>query len=136
VGSALVRRLTALGYPVRVLTREVADAKRKVRSGGGVTLVSPAQWETAIKGCGAVVNLSGEPISTRWTPTIKREIMNSRVNTTNRLAVRVRAWARDSCPCPALRYTPAPLCMVKEQCRACTLGQRRLLGAHVCTTQP
>lgn len=88
VGSALVRRLTALGYPVRVLTREVASAQRKVRSGGGVTLVSPAQWEAAIKGCGAVVNLSGEPISTRWTPTIKREIMNSRVNTTNRLAVR------------------------------------------------
>jgi NAD dependent epimerase/dehydratase family enzyme len=92
VGSALVRRLTALGYPVKVLTRNEADAQRKLRGekSAGVTLVAPALWESAVKGCGAVVNLSGEPISTRWTPGIKREIMNSRVNTTARLAVRAR----------------------------------------------
>ena len=74
---------------MNVLTRNVAKAKAAIRpgTGGSVNFVAVKDWQSAIAGSYAVVNLAGEPISTRWTDGIKNEILSSRVNVTNKLVV-------------------------------------------------
>ena len=41
--------------------------------------------EEALKGCDAVINLAGATINHRWTEAYKKEIMDSRINTTRKL---------------------------------------------------
>lgn len=41
--------------------------------------------ENALSGCEVVINLAGATINHRWTEKYKKEIMNSRINTTRRL---------------------------------------------------
>ena len=71
VGSALVRRLVASGSVVRVLTRDVQKARRKLppwelsAAGAPLQFYTEAQWSAGIRGASAVVNLAGEPISGR-----------------------------------------------------------------------
>ncbi|KAK3260134.1 hypothetical protein CYMTET_30895, partial [Cymbomonas tetramitiformis] len=74
VGSALVSRLVAEGHTVKVLAR----ATSRVSPSAGVEVYTPAKWAKAIKGCTGVVNLAGEPISTRWSSNVKDEILTSR----------------------------------------------------------
>ncbi len=88
VGSRLVSRLVSEGHRVKVLTRNVNDARKKLPSYPDLQFVGPVQWASAIPGCDGVVNLAGEPIATRWTPELKNEILRSRVNVTSRIAVR------------------------------------------------
>jgi hypothetical protein len=68
VGSALVRRLAQSGTKVRVLTRDVGKARRTLLSaapGAPLEFYEEARWLAGIRGAGAVVNLAGEPISSR-----------------------------------------------------------------------
>ena len=67
---------------------------RQRRPRAGVEIIQHRNWESAICGSSAVVNLAGEPISTRWTQDVKAEIMNSRIRVTDRLSVR-----DTNCPC-------------------------------------
>ncbi len=101
VGSRLVAKLLAGGHEVRVLTRDVNAARMALRgsmTGGNVTFVSPEKWAAAIPGCTGVVNLAGEPISTRWNPAIKAEIMASRIKATKRIADAIAACEPDRRP--------------------------------------
>ena len=101
VGSRLVAKLLAGGHEVRVLTRDVNAARMALRgsmTGGNVTFVSPEKWAAAIPGCTGVVNLAGEPISTRWNPAIKAEIMASRIKATKRIADAIAACEPDERP--------------------------------------
>jgi NAD dependent epimerase/dehydratase family enzyme len=79
VGTRLVAKLLAGGHEVRVLTRDVNAARKAIRPetlpSGAIIFVDPSQWSSAIVGATGVVNLAGEPISTRWSPAIKAEIM-------------------------------------------------------------
>eukprot|EP01026_Neomeris_dumetosa_P058268 TRINITY_DN54095_c0_g1_i1.p1 TRINITY_DN54095_c0_g1~~TRINITY_DN54095_c0_g1_i1.p1 ORF type:complete len:351 (+),score=53.96 TRINITY_DN54095_c0_g1_i1:23-1054(+) len=84
VGSRLAWKLSSYGHNVRVLTRDVQKAKSKI-SNPRTTFYGKGDWFDGIKGCTGVVNLAGEPISTRWTPQIKEEILNSRVNATRQV---------------------------------------------------
>lgn len=89
VGSALVRALAAEEKAVVVLTRDKFKARTAIKDlppGADVSFVEMAALADAVRGADAVVNLAGEPISTRWTPEIKAEIRNSRVRVTNQLA--------------------------------------------------
>ena len=54
-------------------------------------------------GCDGVVNLAGEPISTRWSPAIKAEIMASRIKATKRIADAIAACPADRKPRRRLR---------------------------------
>lgn len=88
VGSRLVSRLISEGNQVKVLTRYVDRAKSKLPYPGIEYIASP-DWGPAICGCDGVVNLAGEPIATRWSPSIKDEIKRSRVETTKRISVNI-----------------------------------------------
>lgn len=86
VGTKLVESLLRDGHEVRVLTRSIKRAKRKLKPEtlpkGTLLLIEPTKWPLGIKGSTHVVNLAGEPISTRWDENVKKDIMNSRVQTT------------------------------------------------------
>lgn len=77
IGQALVRTLSRQGAEVRLLTRDPTKSTALARL-PGVTAVAPAQWAAALAGTTAVVNLAGAPITTRWSDSVKREIMDSR----------------------------------------------------------
>jgi len=50
-----------------------------------------AEWKQALRGANAVVNLSGEPIVSRWTPEMRIKIVNSRVETNRALIEAIEA---------------------------------------------
>lgn len=82
VGAALCARLQSRGIQIR----------RIVRKPGGRS--DEVVWDPAsgacpprlLDGCDAVVNLAGEPIAKRWTPTVRRRILDSRVVSTTALS--------------------------------------------------
>lgn len=90
VGARLTSRLTAAGRPVRVLTRDVARARGKLNT-PRTTFHAPSEWADALAGAGGVVNLAGEPIATRWSEPLKREIRRSRVDGTRTLVATIAA---------------------------------------------
>jgi hypothetical protein len=81
VGSRLVEQLLLKGHQPLILTRNQAKA---VSNFPNVEIVAytpnkSGDWQKAIAGCDAVVNLAGEPIAeSRWTPERKQEIFDSR----------------------------------------------------------
>jgi uncharacterized protein (TIGR01777 family) len=98
IGTRLVEALRSQGYAVRVLTRNPASARSKLRQTSGLEFFGPSQWAAAIKGTAAVVNLAGEPIATRWTPELKAEIKQSRIRTTTALADAINALPENERP--------------------------------------
>ena len=79
VGTRLVAKLLAGGHDVVVLTRDVQKARLALRdsfSRGTIAFVDPSNWAAAVPGCDGVVNLAGEPISTRWSPAIKLSLIH------------------------------------------------------------
>eukprot|EP00210_Caulerpa_lentillifera_P007806 g7449.t1 len=97
IGSRLVSRLISEGNRVKVLTRFVDRAKSKLPY-PGIDYISTPNWNEAICGCDGVVNLAGEPIATRWSPSIKEEIKRSRVDTTKRVSEAINLCSEDSRP--------------------------------------
>ena len=86
VGSRLVERLQAEGHQILAFTRD-ANRARSVFPATAfpnveIVTYSPftsGEWQQAISGCDAVVNLAGAPIAEgRWTPERKQEIFDSR----------------------------------------------------------
>jgi uncharacterized protein (TIGR01777 family) len=100
VGSKLVETLLERGAEVRVLTRDVNRARAKLSPQnlpkGDVAFVSPDKWRRGLLGATHVVNLAGEPISTRWDPKVKGEIMASRVKTTKAIVEHVNSITNDA----------------------------------------
>lgn len=85
VGSCLVEKLHTQGHQIVVFTRNKSKAKKVFPSSAFPNLETieynpkeSGDWQQAISGCDAVINLAGEPISERWTPQHKKEIMESR----------------------------------------------------------
>jgi len=94
IGSRLVRRLRDRGDEPVVLTRR-ASALRDRPDYEQIELVQgdpalPGGWELAVDGCDAVVNLVGHNIfAQRWSPKVKQEIRDSRVNATQRVVAAI-----------------------------------------------
>jgi uncharacterized protein len=89
VGRALVTALAARGDDVVVLSRgEETELPASVvawdpkRSGA---------WQRAIDGVDAVVHLAGSPVAVRWTEASKREVLDSRVVSAERLVEAIGA---------------------------------------------
>ncbi|KAL8151369.1 hypothetical protein V2J09_021177 [Rumex salicifolius] len=87
VGRRLVERLRADNHAVRILTRSRAIAQLifPAKDFPGIILAEEIEWRDAIQGSTAVVNLAGMPISTRWSPEVKREIKDSRIRATSKV---------------------------------------------------
>nr|GFA36894.1 epimerase family protein SDR39U1 homolog, chloroplastic [Tanacetum cinerariifolium] len=51
----------------------------------GIVIAEEPQWKDCIQGSTGVVNLAGLPISTRWSPEIKKEIKQSRIKATSKV---------------------------------------------------
>lgn len=84
VGKALCQRLLQGGHEIIVLTR-----KPQQQSHPSITYV---QWLNnnslpleKLRHVDAIINLAGESINNRWTKTMKRKILDSRLNVTNEI---------------------------------------------------
>ena len=100
VGKRLTEFLLQAGHTVGVLTRNPAQAQNRfaqlsaeLSSRLTITAYDPHQeesWRTAIAGSNGIVNLVGESLTgERWTPRKKTEILNSRVDTTEKLVAAI-----------------------------------------------
>ena len=65
VGRQLVKHLLAKGDEVNVLTRDTYKAQSTLGSFNSVQYFNKQEWGKGIEGTKAVINLAGEPISTR-----------------------------------------------------------------------
>ncbi len=128
VGSRLVSRLAAQGSIVNVLTRNVQRAK-SVLPYPNVQYFDPRDWQAGIENTAGVVNLAGEPISTRWTPEIKKEIKASRVQTTSKIVDIINRLE------PAQRPPVLVSSSAVGMCLLCTIRVHRLSTARH-TTAP
>jgi len=84
IGRALTQALLQEKYDLTVLTRQ----NLKTETPGDKPFYlhwDPNEkgiWEKAVQCADGVINLAGEPVSARWTPQRKSEIMASRIETT------------------------------------------------------
>lgn len=87
IGRRLVQRLLADNHRVHVLTRSRSKAQFifPAKDFRGIVIAEEPEWKDCIQGSNAVVNLAGMPISTRWSPEIKKEIKESRVRITSKV---------------------------------------------------
>ncbi|KAM0945578.1 putative farnesol dehydrogenase (NAD(+)) [Dioscorea sansibarensis] len=87
IGRRLVQKLLSDNHGVHVLTRSRRNAQLifPVESFPEVTIAEEREWGNSIQVSDAVVNLAGMPISTRWSPEIKKEIKQSRINVTGKV---------------------------------------------------
>ncbi|KAJ4776582.1 Epimerase family protein [Rhynchospora pubera] len=87
IGKRLVQKLISDDHKVRVLTRSKSKAQVVFpeQNYSGIIIAEEGEWEKCIQGSTAVVNLAGLPISTRWSPEIKRDIKQSRINATSKV---------------------------------------------------
>ena len=88
VGSLLVKKLVSQGDQPLIFSRNGAKANRLFPNLEVVTYTpkESGDWQKAIAGCDAVVNLAGDPIAEgRWTKERKQEILESRKLGTQRI---------------------------------------------------
>ncbi len=84
VGKKLVQKL-GVDNQIIVLTRNLDKAKSTfpttLQSNLEFVQYTPkalGDWQNKLDGCDGVVNLAGAPIAQRWTPSYKKEILDSR----------------------------------------------------------
>ena len=102
LGRPLTERLVAEGHDVVILTRRVSPqlpARAVVWSPGkdveNVGIGITDAWANEIDGADAVVNLAGESVAgKRWSPAHKKQILDSRIHATRRLAGAIARAAR------------------------------------------
>ncbi|XP_019093850.1 PREDICTED: epimerase family protein SDR39U1 homolog, chloroplastic isoform X2 [Camelina sativa] len=87
IGRRLVQRLRADNHSIRVLTRSKSKAEQifPAKDFPGIVIAEEPDWKKCVQGSTAVVNLAGLPISTRWSPEIKKEIKDSRIRVTSKV---------------------------------------------------
>ncbi|KAL3515094.1 hypothetical protein ACH5RR_021996 [Cinchona calisaya] len=87
IGKRLVRRLHEDNHYVRVLTRSKSNAQAifPAKEFPRIVIAGESEWKDLIQGSTGVVNLAGNPISTRWSPEIKKEIKQSRIRVTSKV---------------------------------------------------
>ncbi|TMI50265.1 NAD-dependent epimerase/dehydratase family protein, partial [Candidatus Bathyarchaeota archaeon] len=96
IGTFLRQRLAADGYEVVLLTRS------PIRNGGEIRQVpwdgqNLGDWRIELEGSHALINLSGRSVNCRYNEKNRREILESRVETTRILG---EAVARAVSPPP------------------------------------
>lgn len=100
IGKRLVQRLHSDNHRVRVLTRSRSKALSifPAKDYPRVVIAEEPEWKDSIQGSTAVVNLAGLPISTRWSPEIKKEIKGSRIRVTSKVVDLINGLQKDVRP--------------------------------------
>ncbi|XP_074275468.1 epimerase family protein SDR39U1 homolog, chloroplastic [Silene latifolia] len=100
IGRRLVQKLQQEKHQVRVLTRSKYNAQQifPANKFPGIVLAEESDWKDGIQGSNAVVNLAGLPISTRWSPEIKKEIKESRIKVTSKVVEVINSLQADVRP--------------------------------------
>ncbi|CAI0378260.1 unnamed protein product [Linum tenue] len=80
-GKMTVSVTGATGFIGRRLVQRLQGA----REFPGIVIAEEVKWKDSIQSSNAVVNLAGLPISTRWSPEIKKEIKDSRIRVTSKV---------------------------------------------------
>jgi len=87
VGTHLTTRLIREGHEVTILTRSIKGSEKKVPGlsylQGDPTI--KGTWQEAIREHGAIINLAGASIFSRWTEEYKKTLRDSRLQTTRHL---------------------------------------------------
>ncbi|KAH9620450.1 hypothetical protein KSS87_011850 [Heliosperma pusillum] len=84
----------ATGFIGRRLVQKLHQANKFP----GIVLAEESDWKDSIQGSSAVVNLAGLPISTRWSPEIKKEIKESRIKVTSKVVELINSLKADVRP--------------------------------------
>jgi len=102
LGGQLAKHFSALDWEVVILTRSPKSRTDGVREVGWDAR-SPGDWTRELEGATAVVNLTGRSVDCRYNAKNRREIMDSRVNSTRtvgeaiaRCAHPPRVWLNSS----------------------------------------
>ncbi|KAK7264230.1 hypothetical protein RJT34_31836 [Clitoria ternatea] len=100
IGKRLVQRLHADNHSVHVLTRSKSKAETifPAKDFPGIKISEEPEWKDSIEGSTGVVNLAGLPISTRWSPEIKKEIKQSRIKVTSKVVELINSAPDDIRP--------------------------------------
>jgi uncharacterized protein len=98
IGRALVRELTARGDEVTALSRDPAGAALDVETLGWPDPKRERPPGGAFHGRDAVVHLLGETLAQRWSDEAKREIRDSRVQSTRNLVAALANLPADERP--------------------------------------
>ncbi|XP_011092857.1 epimerase family protein SDR39U1 homolog, chloroplastic-like [Sesamum indicum] len=100
IGKRLVQKLQADNHRVRVLARSRSKALSvfPVKDYPGLEIAEEPEWGNCIQGSTAVVNLAGTPVSQKWTPEIKKDIMESRTKVTSKVVDLINSSQDELCP--------------------------------------
>lgn len=97
VGTGLVPKLQREGHDLVILVRNLQKAQKLFPKSTFPNLeiiayqpTQSGEWQNAIQGCDAVINLAGEPIAERWTPEHKKAIVDSRQLGTQKIVEAIR----------------------------------------------
>ena len=91
VGTILARAFHGKGHEVVVLSRRPVARPWRVATWDGV---NPGAWEGEIAGCDAVINLAGRSVNCRYNAANRREILESRIQSTRLVGEAIRRAAR------------------------------------------
>jgi uncharacterized protein (TIGR01777 family) len=91
VGTLLARAFHRDGHEVIVVSREPGTAPWRVVQWNGRSL---GAWAAELEGADAVINLAGRSVNCRYTPENRREIKESRVQSTRVLGEALRVLQR------------------------------------------
>src|SRR5688500_10581963 len=91
VGCLLARALHADGHDVVVLSRRPVLARWRTVGWNGAT---PGPWMAEVDGSDVVINLTGRSVNCRYTPEHRREILDSRVQSTRAIGIAIEEARR------------------------------------------
>jgi uncharacterized protein (TIGR01777 family) len=91
VGTVLARAFHADGHDVVVFSRRAANTAWKTVTWDGATL---GPWASDVDGCDAVINLAGRSVNCRYGEANRREILRSRIDSTEVIGRAIAEAAR------------------------------------------
>ncbi|UCC40785.1 MAG: TIGR01777 family oxidoreductase [Candidatus Aminicenantes bacterium] len=87
IGSTLTQRMTSSGHKVTLLTRSIKKGRTLPEGASFLEAnpMNPGPWQEKVAENEVIINLAGASIFTRWNKKTKRNILESRILTTNHI---------------------------------------------------
>lgn len=94
IGRRLLEVLSAGGHSIHVLSRDSGKSFGPAVRVSGWDPINGEPPVESLANADAVIHLAGEPVAQRWTPDVKRKILESRVNGTRHLVQALSTLSR------------------------------------------